>query len=107
MRISDWSSDVCSSDLFGDYYEPRILTFQVSVDGDGCPGCAPEVLETFLLPDGVSPGRATLDQRAPLTVEGDLNLHVTVDLDEWHQIGHTTCRDVVFRLGQKQLWTTL
>lgn len=26
---------------FGDYYEPRILTFQVSVDGDGCPGCDP------------------------------------------------------------------
>jgi hypothetical protein len=26
---------------FGDYYEPRILTFQVSVDGDGCPGCEP------------------------------------------------------------------
>lgn len=24
---------------FGDYYEPRILTFQVSICNDGCPGC--------------------------------------------------------------------
>src|SRR3546814_2544177 len=68
---------------FGDYYEPRILTFQVSVDGDGCPGCAPEVLETFLLLDGVSPGRATLDHSASLNVEGDLELKVHVALDDW------------------------
>src|SRR3546814_2489310 len=68
---------------FGDYYEPRILTFQVSVDGDGCPGCAPEVLETFLLLDGVSPGRATLDHSASLNVEGDLDLKVHVALDDW------------------------
>src|SRR3546814_6357308 len=51
---------------FGDYYEPRILTFQVSVDGDGCPGCAPEVLETFLLLDGVSPGRRSEEHTSEL-----------------------------------------
>src|SRR3546814_16589014 len=59
---------------FGDYYEPRILTFQVPVDGDGCPGCAPEVLEPFLLLDGVAPGRATLDPSAPPNVDGTLGL---------------------------------
>lgn len=26
---------------FGDYYEPRILTFQVSICNEGCPGCVP------------------------------------------------------------------
>src|SRR3546814_5896752 len=59
MRISDWSSDVCSSDLFSSF--PTVLLFAtllrlslnvtstrvVLVDGHNGPGAAGHVIEAF------------------------------------------------------------
>src|SRR3546814_15815392 len=43
MRISDWSSDVCSSDLRGNH------SMRVWIDADACPKAAKELVVKFAL----------------------------------------------------------
>ncbi len=69
---------------FADYYEPRILTFQVTICNEGCPGCDPVgPAETFLLLNGVSPGRARTLDADHFDILGNLDLRIHAALDDW------------------------
>src|SRR3546814_14296553 len=53
MRISDWSSDVCSSDLgasprFVDHFETNQLCNEAAASGLGIALCLPMVAERFI-----------------------------------------------------------
>lgn len=69
---------------FADYYEPRMLTFQVLVQNDDCPGCSssPEVAGALVL-DGVPFGRAYTPDSPALTITGDLDVRVHLAMDDW------------------------
>ena len=69
---------------FGDYYEPRILTFRVSIDNEGCPGCGPgPSTQGALRVDEGSLGRAFTSDKASLDITGDLDIRVHIALDDW------------------------
>src|SRR3546814_16926125 len=93
MRISDWSSDVCSSDLYG------VVGLIVKMDdiglhmaqggsrarqaiGRGLVALMPRLLA----------GLATLGTAAMLWVGGQIFLH---GLDAFHKIGRASCRERV------------
>ncbi len=92
---------------FGDYYEPRILTFQVSVDGDGCPGCMPEVLDTFLSLNGTTPGRARTADKTPLDIVGDLDVRVEAALTDWTPAAVSTLIGKFNTIGNQRSWRFL
>lgn len=69
---------------FADYYEPRMLTFQVLVQNDDCPGCSssPEVPGALVL-NGVAPGRAYTADKAALRIVGDIDIRAHLAMDDW------------------------
>src|SRR3546814_15894972 len=108
MRISDWSSDVCSSDL----YAPGRFSFNVR--GGRCEACQGDGLikvEMHFLPDVYVPcdlcggkryNRETLEilykgynisDVLEMTVEDALNLFEAI------QIGRASCRERVCKIG--------
>lgn len=90
---------------FGDFYEPRILTFQVSVCNEGCPGCSPlGDLETFLLLNGVAPGRARTPDAASLDITGDLDVRAHVALDDWTPAAMNTMVSKFTTTGNQRSW---
>jgi hypothetical protein len=69
---------------FGDYYEPRQLTFQVIVKNDACPGCLPTPqVDGALVLNGVAPGHAFTPNSAPLQITGDIDIRVYLAMDDW------------------------
>src|SRR3546814_2359173 len=69
MRISDWSSDVCSSDLRGGWFD---VGLQISIDGHGMPLLP--LLVSLLRQSGerLTPARLrALPDDAPLIVRDD------------------------------------
>lgn len=69
---------------FADYYEPRLLTFQVDIPNVGCPGCDPAAPdETFLLLNGTAPGRARTMDTPSIKITGDIDLRIEAALDDW------------------------
>src|SRR3546814_3372148 len=95
MRISDWSSDVCSSDLFarksrfGGIVAPQ--SFMVAMDyGHGChPACIGKIPDSHLIfggeewwfyGPGVRPGDKLVQERR---------------FDGYKEIGRASCRDRV------------
>src|SRR3546814_14696530 len=55
MRISDWSSDVCSSDLHGDWLDQRDRSFEAHIALGDKKGSASVLFERYS--GGVSSGR--------------------------------------------------
>lgn len=69
---------------FGDYYESRILTFQIEVTNDACPGCArADQIDAALVLDGTAPGRAFAPDSPGLEITGDLEIEAHLALDTW------------------------
>ena len=90
---------------FGDYYEPRQLTFRVWVCNEGCPGCSPPgELETFLLLDGVSPGRARTLDKASLDITGDIALIAHLAMDDWTPAGASSLMSKSTTSGNQISW---
>src|SRR3546814_7294351 len=64
MRISDWSSDVCSSDLFGERAAGQLLAVLVESDGPGAAWDGCQQQRALLLLQGLRrQGPAFLDFR--------------------------------------------
>lgn len=69
---------------FADYYEPRILTFQVLVKNDDCPGCSSSpAVDGALVLTGVAPGHALTPDAPALDITGDIEISAHVALDDW------------------------
>lgn len=93
---------------FGDYYEPRILTFQASICNDGCPGCDPATpTDTFLSLTGVSPGRARTADKTPLDIVGDLDVKVHANLTDWTPAANQTLIGKFNTTGNQRSWRLL
>jgi hypothetical protein len=90
---------------FGDYYEPRQLTFRAWVCNEGCPGCSPAgALETFLLLNGVSPGRARTADKASLDITGDIDLRIHAALDDWTPAASSSLMSKSMTSGNQISW---
>src|SRR3546814_7727778 len=61
MRISDWSSDVCSSDLHGSCWLLQAASFAALLDRDDIRAVARARLKTIIIPTQITP-----DGRQPL-----------------------------------------
>src|SRR3546814_6558829 len=82
MRISDWSSDVCSSDLAGELYRSirRLLSL-------------PRETRLFLCHDYKAPGRDTFAWETTVGVQRDTNVHVNDGVGEEAFVALRTERD--------------
>src|SRR3546814_18675660 len=87
MRISDWSSDVCSSDLYSTYDRERLaqigtaslnLSSQTAFENNGMMGLFQPMQSA---PDKLKP--------MPLPPEGSIMQKIT------HEIGRASCRERV------------
>src|SRR3546814_12783193 len=104
MRISDWSSDVCSSDLFGKGY--LAITFDHAVSGERYQGIVPlegnslaEAAQSFFGQSEQIPSLVRLAvndtghiaggilvQHLPEGEEGRDRLHTRLDHHEWEHV---------------------
>lgn len=93
---------------FGDYYEPRILTFQVDVSSDSCPGCATaEQVDGALVLDGEPLGHAFAPNSAGMDITTDLDVRVHLALDQYPPAGSTAAVSKWETAeGDERSWTT-
>jgi hypothetical protein len=93
---------------FGDYYQPRILTFRVSVCNDMCPGCSStEQVDGALFLDGVSNGRALTPDSPGLEITGDLDVRIHLAMDDWTPAAATAPISQWLTVGvDERGWTT-
>jgi hypothetical protein len=90
---------------FGDYYEPRQLTFRASICNEGCPGCnPPATVETFLLLNGVSPGRARSGDVPAFGIVGDIDLRIEAALDDWTPAASSSLMSKSMTAGNQISW---
>src|SRR3546814_14766087 len=98
MRISDWSSDVCSSDLplaaagqFGRYARTSGMNFGADMMRD-------EADDAFAI-GGAQPGAAIRDALAE-PVDPEAAVRIEHDLDDLRvEIGRASCRERVGQYG--------
>src|SRR3546814_7153822 len=93
MRISDWSSDVCSSDLFEKYGKNHKLSMALLIGGVGF-GDQDKALEKGVDVLIATPGRL-MDQfaRGKILLSGvDI---LVIDEADRMQIGRASCRERV------------
>src|SRR3546814_12560308 len=93
MRISDWSSDVCSSDL------PLIASATATFLFCQFFLTVPDELVEAARMDGAGPLRFFKDILLPLTRTTIAALFVILFLSGWHQLGRASCRGSVCQAG--------
>src|SRR3546814_7503649 len=104
MRISDWSSDVCSSDLFGRLDTGGSSTVSVLTATQEVIGVAADTgsqawmrQSVGLVMDGTSNSVASTPDAAALDIVGDIEIRAEIQRDSWSDI--TTTQDLVEKWG--------
>src|SRR3546814_3442514 len=90
MRISDWSSDVCSSDLSGERAGPIYKTVMVQANGAQAAGSAQSyAIKQFMRGQFMIP---TGDADDPDKISVDISAQGHSETDLQKQIGRASCR---------------
>src|SRR3546814_16878867 len=109
MRISDWSSDVCSSDLLDDApFTAKILQLNTTLTREGA-------AMAFALGSEAAQG---IDSRGQLSASGDIEMYFanfddydrykaeTAHHVSYREIGRASCRERVCQTCRSR-WSTL